>query len=361
MSNFPGRGLKVAISRIPQTNYATATTAAANAFVQEIIKNRGVAEIVPQQRSNRGYATGLGFASESWVEAWQTRWPWTMDMSAENVGRYLLALMGKVTTTTPDEAENPDVRQHIFEPLPFLTTSQLPAFSGVAQLLPGANGINELIPSMVARSGGLRSSGLAMLEGSVEWAGSGKRTRPSGVTWSTHVNEIAGTQNYFYSKQNELIISDTDGSNASNRKCDILSSSFDVANSLADDDYGCPAFVDDDPAKGAIRAQHLLLEQVYSLGYNLKMGNDDPETEALLDQAPVKIVQKWEGGVIPGGDGSMNYLLEITASLAKYAAVGRDIGDGFTNVTVTPELLWSTAASKIVEVKLINKVTSYTT
>lgn len=358
-NNFPGRGLNVAISRIPQTDYATATAVAANAFVRETLKNPTVAQITPRERNNDGYATGLGFPSESWVEAWESSWPFAFDVSFENIGRYLLASMGKVTTSQPASVTDPTVYQHLFDPLPFLTTSQLPAFSGVAQLLPSANGIDELIPSLISRKLSLRSAGLAKLDGSVDWVGSGKRTAASGVTWATHVNEIAGTQNYPFGKQNELIISDTDGtSNLSNVKCDIQSGMFDVTNTLADDDYGCPTYLNNDPAQGAFRSQHQLVRQQYDLGWTIKLRDSDPETAALLSRRPMKIIEKWVGATISN---TYTFLLEISAYLAKYASVGRNIGGGFVTVDVKPDLLYSTAASKILQVKLINTTPSYTT
>lgn len=359
-NNFPGRGLNAAISRIPQVDYLTATTPAANSFVREALKSPSVGQITPRERNNDGYATGLGFPSESWVEAWESGWPgWAFDISAENIGRYLLAAMGKVTSSQPASGTDPTVYQHLFDPLPFATTSQLPAYSLVAQLLPSANGIDELFPSMIARKLSLRSGGLAMLDGSMDWAGSGKRTTSSGVTWGTHVNEIAGSQHFFYGKQNEVAISDTDGTtNLSNVKCDIQSSMFDVTNTMADDDYGCPLYLNNDPAQGAYRSQHLMVRQNYDMGWTLKLRDSDPETAALLSRRPMKIVERWVGGPITG---IYTYLLEISASLVKYASVGRNIGGGFVTVDVKPDLLYSTSASKIIQVKLINTTPSYTT
>lgn len=360
MSNFPEKGLNAAVSRIPQTDYLTATTAAANKFVREEIK-RELSKIQPNEKDNSDYATGYSFPTESWVEDWRNSWSWSMMLASQNIGRYLLAAMGKVTTRQPDAGDEPTVYEHVFEPLPFLTTQQLPAYSLLAQLLPAANGINKKYPSMVAKSFKIASSGKAKLDGSVQWEGSGEEVLPSGVTWATHVNEIQGTLNYFFSKQNELIISDTDGSNDSNLKCEIKSSNFSIENDFAEEDYGCPRFVDDDPELGALRSQYLLTNQKFMMDWVLKMRNDNPEYVALLDRHPFKLVQKWVGGVIAGGLDGYNHELEITSYLAKYAAAEDGFEDGMAVVSVKPTMLFNVSANKIVQVKLTNNVASYTT
>ncbi|MBV9242689.1 MAG: hypothetical protein JO314_11845 [Acidobacteria bacterium] len=359
MSNFPEKGLNVAISRIPQTDYNTATTPASNSFVREVLKQRTQPTIQPSSQNNASYATGYGFPTESWIEKWGTAWQWAFDLASQNIGRYLLAAMGSVVTSQPNAGTDPTVYQHVFSPLPFLTSSQLPAYSLVAQLLPGSNGLNRLLPSMTAKSLQINSSGLAKLDGAVSWMGSGKETTPSGVTWASHVNEVAGALNFFFAKQNEIILSDPDGStNLVNVKCDIKKSSFTVENSFAEDDYGCPLFVNSDPSLGAIRSQYLLTDQKYGMQFTLKTRNDNPEHAAILAQTPFKIIQKWVGPTISN---SYTHLLEITASLAKYSAVEDGFDQGFAIVNVTPDLLYSTTAAKIVSVKLINTVASYTT
>lgn len=358
MGNFPERALNVAISRIPQTDYLTATTAAANKFIREELKQRTLPNISQQGQNNAGYATGYGFATESWLETLMSAWPWPFDVSAENIGRYLLAAMGAVSTSQPDAGGNPTVYEHTFTPLPFLTTSQLPAFSGLVQLLSAANGLNKKIPSMIARELNINSSGTAKLDGQVNWAGSGEEVIPSAVTWASHVNEIQGTQNFFFSKQAELITSDTDGSNAVNEKCELKSASFNVTNELADADYGCPRFYGDDPAKGAIRSHHLLLSQSYSLPFTIKMRADNPHHTALINRTPFRVVLKWIGATI-----SSTYKREllITAYMNKYAAVEDGFEDGMVVVRVTPETLFNVSLNKIVDVVLRNTVASYTT
>lgn len=358
MGNFPEKALNVAISRIPQADYLTAPTAAANAYVREQLKQRGLSSITPTERDNADYATGNGFPDESWVEDWKTGFSYNVDLASQNIGRYLLAAMGKVTTTQPAVGTDPNVYKHVFTYLPFLTTSQLPCYQIIEQLLASANGINRRLPSAVAKSFKMASSGKAKLDGAIAWEGSGERPSPSGVTWATHVNELQGTLNYFFHKQSELLISDTDGTtNLVNVKCDLKSWNFSIENQQAEDDYGCPRFVGDDPEKGALRSHYLTTNQKFMMDWKMKMRNDSPEHTALINRTPFRLVTKMIGGTISN---TYKHQLSITSYLAKYAAVDDGFEDGMTVVDVKPNMLFNVSQNKIVEVELINNVPSYT-
>lgn len=359
MGNFPERALNVAVGRIPQTNYLTATTAAANKFVREELKARSLPNVEQGAKDNAEYTTGYGFPTESWVETLANGWPWAMDLSAENVGRYLLASMGAVSTSQPDADDFPSVKEHLFTPLPFLTSSQLPAYSLLVDLLGSANGLSRKVPSMIARTFGINSSGTAKLDGSVAWVGSGEEVIPHGVTWASHVNEIQGTQNFFFSKQAELTTAAaSDGSTGLvNEKCELKKASFMVNNVLADADFGCPRFYGDDPNKGAIRSHHLLLTQSYDLNFTIKMRADNPHHTAMINQTPYRIVLKWIGGTIAD---EYKYELRITSYLSKYRVVNHGFEDGMLVMEIQPTQLFNVSANKIVEVLLRNAVTSYT-
>lgn len=358
MGNFPEKGLNVAISRIPQVDYLTPPTAAVNAYVREQLKQRALSKITPTEKDNAEYANGNGFADESWIEDWKSGFSYNVDLASQNVGRYLLAAMGKVTTSQPAAGTDPNVYKHVFTFLPFLTTSQLPSYQAIEQLLASANGINRRSPSLCAKSFKIASSGKAKLDGAIAWEGSGERVSPSGVTWATHVNELQGTLNYFFAKQNEMVISDLDGtSNLVNVKCELKSSNFSIENSFAEDDYGCPRFVNDDPAKGALRSHYLTTNQKFMMDWRMKMRNDSPEHVALVNQTPFRLVQKWIGATISN---TYKHELKITSYMAKYSAVDDGFEDGMVIVDVKPNLLYNVSLSKIVEVELINNVPSYT-
>ena len=353
MGNFPTSAFKPAMSRIPQTDYETATAAAASAFVEENIKTPERTKLEPSEVDNADYATGYDQPTDSWVEGWKTSVQWQMDLASQNLGRYLLAVFGSVETSMLAAG----VYEHIFKPLDRLTTVQLAAYSIIEHLAPAQNAVDKKIPSMVAKSLQLASSGKAKLDGTLQWEGSGEVVEPSAVTWDTHVDKIQGALNYFFAKQSELIRSDTDDSNAVNVKCDLKSWSFGVQNEFAEDDYGCPKFVDDDPTKGAIRSHYLLLKQMFTQAWTMKLQANSPEHQHLIDRKELKIVNRMIGGDI---DGTYNHQLDVTSFLSKYAAVDDGFEDGFAVVSMSPKMLYDTTANKIVEVKLINNVASYT-
>lgn len=361
MSNFPEKGLNAAISRTPQTNYLTSTAAAANAFVREEIKQREFSKLAPSEKDNAGYATGFGFPTESWIESWMTSWNWSVDLASQNIGRYLLAAMGKVTTTQPDAANCPTVYRHVFSYLPFLTTSQLPTYALLEWLLPGAGGVNRKLPSMVAKSFKIAASGLAKLDGAIAWEGSGERIAPSGVTHATHVNEIQGALNYFYSKQAELVIADVNGANPANVKCDLKKWNFSVENSQADNDWGCPRFVGDNAKLGALRSHHLTTDQKFVMDWTMKLRDNSPEHVALTDQKPVELTAQLLGELISSYQANFyRHSLTVTSYLSKYSAVDDGFEDGMAVVTVKPKVLFNVGVNKIVEVTLINTTPSYT-
>ncbi len=357
MGNFGTSEFNAAVGRISQANYKDKTAAAANAFVQEKLKSPARVKIEPLEKDDADYAKGHNYAEDSWVESWKTSVQWQMDLASQNLGRYLLAVMGNVSTSQPDAANDPTVYEHIFTPLDRLTSHQLRAYSILEHLAPSQNGVDRLAPSMVAKSLQVASSGKAKLDGNLQWEGSGEIVEPSAVTWATHVNSIQGALNYFFAKQSELIRSDTDGSNAVNVKCDLKSWSFGVQNEFAEDDYGCNRYLDDDPEKGAIRDHYLLTKQMFTQEWVNKLQANSPEHQHLLDRKPLKIINKMIGGNISN---AFNHQLEITSFLSKYSAIDDGFEDGFATVGVKPKMLFDTSANKIVEVKLTNNVASYT-
>jgi hypothetical protein len=356
MGNFPEKGLNVGISRVPQLNYLTTTTAEANAYVREQLKQRGLSTQTATEQDNANYATGNGFADDSWIEDWKSGFSYSVDLASQNIGRYLLAAMGKVTTTQPNAGTDPNVYKHVFTYLPFLTTSQLPSYQIIEQLLASANGINRRLPSAVAKSFKIASSGKAKLDGAIAWEGDGSRPSPSGVTWATHVNELQGTLNYFFAKQGEMIIADVGGANPVNVKCELKSSNFSIENEFAENDSGCPRFLNDNPKLGALRSHYLTINQKFMMDWVMKMRDNSPEHVALQNQTPFQLQEKWIGETISN---AYKHQLTITSYLAKYSAVDDGFEDGMTIVNVKPNLLFNVAANKIVEVELINNVASY--
>lgn len=359
--NVPDTALDIAISRIKQSAYLTATAAAVNAFVEERVKSRPLAQVTPNRVNNAGYSGGLGFPTESWVEGWSSSFGYSLDLASQNIGRYLLAAMGGYAVSQPDAVGSPTVYKHVFTPLDRRTTVQLPAFSILNQANPSGNGINSLLPSMVADSFRFDGNAKSRVEGTVVWTGSGEETIPSGVTWATHVNTVQNTLNYFYNPQASLKIGDypSMGSPTTWTTCDLLRMGFGVTNSHAADDYGCPRYkVSGDLEKGVMRNHYLLQGQSYSLDFLLKLQANNPMHTAMVNQSPLEIEASYTGNLISG---TYSHQIKVISYFTKYATVERGFTNGFATVQVTPELLFSNTDNQIVQVELINNVASYIT
>ena len=356
MSNFPQSALGVWLSRVPQTDYLTPTPNEANAFIREEIKNPDLPNLQGSEKDNADYATGYAFATDSWNESWTLPLAWQMDLASQNIGRYLLAAMGRVTTTQPDAANAPNVYDHLFEPLDLATTVVMPAYSAGYQLAPAQGGIDKKIPSLVAKSLKMAASGLAKLDGNVQWEGSGEEIETSGTVVGTHVQEIQGAMNYFFSKQSELIQTDLDGTNPVNHKCELKSWNFGVENEFAENDWGCPRSLDDNTELGALRSHYLLIRQKFMIDWLMKMRANSPEHIAMKNRTPLKVIAKMIGGVI---EGAFKHTLEITNHLVKYTTKEDTFEDGFAHVKITPKSLFNVSENKIVQVKLRNNVPSY--
>jgi hypothetical protein len=115
-------------SRIPQTDYNTATSvgSAAN-FKQVLAKDKNLANAAPTIADNKEYATGQPQPTEQWIVAHDAQRPLEYDLCFEEIGRALLLALGKVVTTQPDAIGSPLVYQHVFSPMDVSVTRQMPA------------------------------------------------------------------------------------------------------------------------------------------------------------------------------------------------------------------------------------------
>src|SRR6185436_13845345 len=107
-------------SRIPQTDYVTATSVAGGGaanFKQVIAKDKNLANAAPTLADNKDYATGRPQATEQWIVAHDAQRQFEYDLCFEEIGRALLLALGKVVTTQPDASGSPTVYRHTFSPM----------------------------------------------------------------------------------------------------------------------------------------------------------------------------------------------------------------------------------------------------
>lgn len=356
---FNDSDFRIAHSRIPQTDYVTATAEASGAFTQLIATDPAGAKIkqTTKRSNNKGHSTGKRFASESHVEAWETELSYQFEASSQNLGPHLLAALGALATTTPSAS----YYKHAFTPIDFNTSQQAPAYSFVQKLNEANDGLDDLGPSFCLESLELSGDGTGRIAGSAAWRGSGEMLAGTDVVWADHVDTAEGNQNYFYNTQAEITIG-THPSNGSpaNMDCDLERWMLSLKSTFATDAAyrpGCPRYqTSGDPESGVLRSEMLITDQEIAFDFTIRLQADDPRRVHFRAQT------KLEGKIVVTGsevNTGNNNKLEVTFFLLKYAAHEHETKDGFVLVKITPEILYSNTDSKIVQVDLYNGVASY--
>jgi hypothetical protein len=343
-------------SRIPQTDYATATSisSAAN-YKQLLAKDRNLTDAQPNTADNKDYATGRPQATEQWVVNHEATRQVDVDLCFEEIGRDLLLAFGKVVTSQPDGVGSPSVYQHVFSPMDVSVSRQLPVTTLIEQL---GSAIDRKFPSMALGQLGLRGEGSQRLQESLSFQGSGKIVTPSGLTGA----DITGLH-YAYESQCTLKLDDgsviTNMASAPQR---VNSWSFEIANQfLADDGYrpGAAAFqTSGNPDSGEVRTEMLLGDQGFNLGFNVRLLSNDGLLAYLLAQTNLIFTIDILGGAI---DSTYNRKLSIKAYKAPFKAVKVGDRNGLVSLDINSNVLFDNATSKDVEITLINEVASYTT
>ncbi len=349
---------RFAISRVPQTNYQTATAFAVgppSSHVKLLAVDKDLADYRPDLASDQGYATGVDFPTAQWLLSHDASGRKTVEVCSQEIGRLLLLAFGAVETDQPDLEDAASVYRHVFRPLDASTSRQLPATSMIEQA--GA-AHDVMFPSAVVERFALRGDGKSRLQAEIDWRSSGKRIAPSGVNWATQVDELAGAVNYFYNSQMSLEVDDGDDNTAYQCRYDAFS--FELNNQLlADEGYrpGCPFFQDaDDSASGMIRGECLFGERTLSCEFVVRLAPGGAEFAALQQQKSMNIVLSAAGGVITGDH---VHRLTVRLPVTRYQVVSLGETNGLMNLRITAAPLFDTTTGRIAEVELINNVESY--
>jgi hypothetical protein len=342
-------------SRIPQTDYTTATAAGtAGNWKQVLAKDRSLAQAAPTIADNKDYATGQPQPTEQWIVAHEAQKQFEYDLCFEEIGRALLLAFGKVVTTVLD-AGPPIVYQHVFSPMDVSVTRQLPAASIVEQL---GSAINRLFPSMVSAALGFRGEGSARLSVSENLQGSGKLVTPSGLTGT----DITGCH---YAYQSQCTLKTDDGTTVTNMGTApqrLNSWAMGIANQLlADDGFrpGAAAFqTTGNPDTGEVRTENLLGDQSFNFDFNVRLLSNDGFLAYLLAQNALIVTNDIVGALIVG---AFNNRLSFKAYKAPFKVANVNDRNGLVTLDVNSTVLYDPTAAKSVEVTLINTVSSYTT
>lgn len=341
-----------ALTKIPQTNYATATsTGTASDWTRLIATDRNLASIQPTVESNVGHATGYEEGTDQWTNAHDTRRQFEVQAGARGIGRLLYGAMGAIATTTPGGATN--ARQHVITPKDVSSSRQLPAYGYVEQM---GSGLDRALPSMVFESLTLSGQGVSRINCSASMVGSGKITTPSGLTMPS----ADGTEVFFKNSQTVVILDNGTAINLGTTKR-LETWELSIQNNLlADEGYrpGAGVFQDSgDPDSGCIRTECLLGQRAYNFNLTARFNSQDEELTDLLNQTDVDVEIELTGPEIESGQ---NYSLLLKASKCKVGQVGLADSNGIVTVQIQLPVLFDVGTGKSLEITLVNDVTSYT-
>lgn len=358
MSGFSDSNLQIAISEKPQSNYVTPTVPAASpdqTYIEQVITAKNFIKKTVPKSNNKGHSTGQRMATESDIEGGHsTTFSMPFVPSFQNIGRYLLAIMGSSASSEVDE-----LFRNLFSLLDPKVSSQLPAYTLIEHAAPANNGLNVKAPGMCGKSLTLSGNGAAKISGSMEWIGSGEYIQPSGVTWATHVKPTQGTQVPIYNTTSSLVRSDAPGGGNAVTKslCENLGWEIGITNTFDEADYGCVRLANpDDVSKGVYRSHLPLIDTEIRSNWKFKLPANSVEMTLLENNAPLKLLFALLSTQTLTDE---SHVLRFDMPLNKYAVVDHTSENGFIYVTIEPETLYSTSAGYALQAELINNVESY--
>lgn len=351
--------LQIAVSKVPQADYVTPTvptvSPAVLAFIEMVMSSRNFIKKDVPKANNKGYSTGQRIATDSWNQGGHTTsFSMPFDMTFQNIGIALMAVMGATTATAAGT-----LFKNLFKLLDTKVSQQLPAYTLIEQAAASNGGLNVKAPSMCAKSLKMNGDGAAKAKAAMEWIGSGEYVQPSGVVWATHVQSIQGTQVPIYNTTAKLVRSDAPGGgNPVNKSlCENLGWEIGIMNTFAEDDYGCVRLFDPaDVSKGILRSHLPLVDTEITSKWKFKLPQNSTEMSLLENNAPLKLLFAL---LSTQTESANSHKLAFDMPLNKYKVLDHSAENGFVYLTMEPETLYSVDAGKALEVELITDVQNY--
>lgn len=326
-------------------------------YKQFIPRDRNLANQQPNVQDDKDYGHGFPHATDQWLINHDVSFSHDFDLCAQELGRDLLDVFGSVTTTQPDVDDNPTVYQHLFSLMDLSVSRQLPSRSWVERL---GSAINRLHPGVCCAQLALSGEGPGRLTGSGQWMGSGKEVEPSGLT-----GELISGLHWFYESQCTVKFDDgatiTSMADAPNR---LNSWRAEFINQLLGEDGFIPGAAlfqtTGDQTSGEVRSELLLGDQTVNILSNVRLLSNDPLRAYLKSQADLVWTNDILGGIIPGGDDSLNFKLSLEAPKTRYRSVEIGERNGLVSLNLQINPLVDMETGKNFTVTLINDVPSYT-
>lgn len=354
---------QVLLGMLPQTDFATAVDDTdPSKFFQVQVTDKNFGKITPTSSNNEEDAHGIDWATEEYLETWNTEVQHDVAVSSERVGRLLLLLFGSVTTTQPAVSTDPTVFQHVFTPQNADTSRQLPAAT-IIEIVSGA--LNRLYQSLVMESFTMKGDGQKRVEASFDMTGSGKTKEGSAVTAAQGLAlmDLPGTLHYFFNQQAVLTVADVGGGSPVDYGATKRLNSWEWSwknNLLGEEGYrpGSGDFLTaGDPTSGSIRSELLFGKREPAVSFVTRFLSQSDEYAALKARKPLDLKFVLTGKIISH---AFAHSLTIQFPRAIYDTVELGQSNGIITAAVSSNPRYDRATSKIVTATLVNTVTSYT-
>jgi hypothetical protein len=349
-------------SKIPQTNYLTATNVAAPAnFKEFLVRDKNLTDHKVLTEDNKDESTGRFQPTDEYKTVCDTTVQKELAISAEELGRDLLLAFGNVATTQPDALGAPAVKRHAFKVQDLAVSKQAPAMTLIEFV--GAV-INRLIPSYVVEDWGLKGEGTSRLTETMGLHGSGFLVEPSGLDVDDII-ELANLHPFTHSMV-QLVVADSvslDNEEDFSAGGNYLASwALNLKKKLLLDEGYIPGaaryFVDGDETSGAVRTECLIESYMFDMDFQARLLAGSSALAAVRSKKKLDVAIDIIGGQI--GATTFNYKLSIHAPRVSYDTVELPSSNGMFRVSIKPKIFFDTATDTDVEVVLINDVASYT-
>lgn len=341
-----------------QVDYTTQKAVAAGAYRRILAIDSNSVDYNPITNNDESWAHGQNQATEQWLEAHDGRIEKSTPAYVQEIGYPLFLNLGDYTVVTPSGGTTS--RQHTFRPISPAVTRQGRAVTYAETLGPGWN---VLVPRCVADGFTLRGSGLGVLTLDFGMQHSGLINPASTATWTGGTPSVTTPtdRTKFFNTQVALRAT-PQGESQVNYACRYRS--FEVAyrqSLLLEAGYkpGCADFlVAGDPTSGVIRSGLEFDKQTLSFNFNVDMAAGSPELVLVQNQKPIVIVITATGGII---ESTIARSLTVNIPVARYKTSKPTIASGIYSFAISGEAMFDYATSKLLDVVLVNTVTSYAT
>jgi len=356
-----------ALSAVPQSNYQTPLTPddSPKNFRQLEKSDRTLAKYTVQTSDNKGKSTGTPHPTRKTIESHDVTQTLQEELSSQLLGERAYAAMGEIDTvaTVADT-----VFTHTIEMLNPQDSAQLPAYgyvekAGESASRPDAHNIGY--PSMCFDQWSVKGEGKALLMSTSQIVGSGKRVKPSGVTFFDPGSQVIlledMMQNFFRNTAAKLKLYPQAelGGSVYNVNCNFRDFEFSINNNLKKDAgyLGCGLYqTAGNSESGAIRGKNEIGDQQVQFNFTILMDDVYDAYTKMQTMATISAQLDFEGAVIAT---TYKHKASFKLNAANIVDVEHVSVDGDNGLRITTEPL---AIGQIMPVSIVvvNNVEDYT-